>query len=103
MTNIADQSAQSTADSFTTNSHDAGCIGEVPGAALDFEDPRVTRIQSTNALTAELRLALFSSALYSLKSTTLLKPYPEEYFIQDTKEIDRERLVSVLGLNWNRN
>lgn len=59
------------------------------------DDERQNKVMKyTDQVTAEFRLALFSSALYSLKSTTLLKPYPTEYFDARTKEIDRDRLVS---------
>lgn len=59
------------------------------------DDERQTKVMKyTDQVTSEFRLALFSAALYSLKSTTLLKPYPTEYFDVRTKEIDRDKLVS---------
>ena len=63
----------------------------------DLEDPKVVRIKASNPLSADFRLALLSSALYSLKSTSLVKPYPTEYFDPETGEINREKLVRLLA------
>lgn len=61
------------------------------------EDERRTKVMKHNdQVTAEFRLALFSAALFSLRSTTLLKPYPNEYYNSITKEIDRDKLVSCV-------
>lgn len=46
----------------------------------------------------DFRLCLFACALYSLKSTTLLKPYPVQYFDVNNGEIDRDQLVSCFCL-----
>ncbi|XP_075681389.1 poly(ADP-ribose) polymerase 16 [Dermatophagoides pteronyssinus] len=43
----------------------------------------------------DLRLTLFASALYSLKTTTVLKPYPDDYYDHDHQEIRRHQLIKV--------
>lgn len=41
-------------------------------------------------------LTIFASALFSLKATSVLKPYPSDYFDQLNQEIQRDRLVCLL-------
>ena len=69
-----------------------------PGTNLeqlsDLKEPRRTEIRSDDDLALDFRLSLFASALYSMKSTSLLKPYPDGYFDRDSQEIDTAKLVS---------
>lgn len=46
----------------------------------------------------DLRLSLFASALYSIRSTTALKPYPSDYYDQELQEIKRDDLVCHFAL-----
>ena len=49
-----------------------------------------------NRMSLDLKLSLFGTALYSLKCTTLLKPYPGDYLIPQFQEVDCEKLVKEL-------
>lgn len=41
----------------------------------------------------DCRLTLFAAALFGLRSSTTLKPYPSDYYDHSLSEVDRERLV----------
>ncbi|KAF7495157.1 Protein mono-ADP-ribosyltransferase PARP16 [Sarcoptes scabiei] len=42
-------------------------------------------------------LTIFASALFSLKATSVLKPYPSDYFDQLNQEIQRDRLIETFN------
>lgn len=47
-------------------------------------------------LSDDFRLVIFGSALYSLRTTSTLKPFPNEFYDHNQKEIQRDFLVCFL-------
>lgn len=64
----------------------------------DYEK-KLSVIKRSNPLSLELRLCLFSAALFSLKSTTLLKPYPDIYYDKSKNEVDVDKMASIDDMN----
>lgn len=60
----------------------------------DYEK-KLSVIKRSNPLSLELRLCLFSAALFSLKSTTLLKPYPDIYYDKSKNEVDVDKMREI--------
>lgn len=84
------------------------CIFIVSLMSLENENNYQVKAQGSKCnnklfLSDDLRLVIFGSALYSLRTTSTLKPYPNEFYDPNQKEIQRDSLVCLFMHLFSKN